>query len=262
MTQPSRSPHIDLTQHPIDDADFATQCRDQLDADGALILREFFTRETIELAAAESAALESSAFYSNAVHNVYLTTTDPQLPDDHPFNRRVISNKGLIADDLIAGQSSMREIYEDPLFRSFLAVVLGLDSVYPYPDKLSSIVISVAGEGMQLGWHFDTSASSVTMLLQAPDDGGIFEYIPDMRDADAGEMAFDDVERVLDDNEEVLTLEFDPGDLVLFRGRNALHRVTPVIGTTTRSLVIFAFNERPDASMSEEALQTFFGRTA
>lgn len=262
MAQTSTSPHIELIKHPIGDVGFADHCRDQLDADGALILRSFFTRKAVELAAAEAAELESSAFYSNAIHNVYLTATDPELADHHPFNRPVVSNKGLIADDLIAGDSPIREIYEDPILRSFLAIVLGLDKVYPYPDKLSSIVISVAGEGMQLGWHFDTSASSVTMLLQAPDDGGTFEYIPDVRDADAGEMAFENVESVLDGDESVCTLEFDPGDLVLFRGRNALHRVTPVIGTTTRSLVIFAFNERPDASMSEEALHTFFGRTA
>ena len=100
------------------------------------------------------------------------------------------------------------------------------------------------------------------MLLQASEDGGVFEYVPNVRDADAGDMAFDRVERVLNGQEPASTLDFNPGDLVLFRGRNALHRVTRVVGTTTRSLVIFAYNERPDASMSEAALQTFFGRTA
>ena len=140
--------------------------------------------------------------------------------------------------------------------------VLGLAGVYPYPDRLSSIVISVAGDGMELGWHFDTSASSVTMLLQAAEAGGVFEYVPAVRDADAGDMGFAMVDKVLDGDEPLHALDFDPGDLVLFRGRNALHRVTPTEGSTTRSLVIFAFNERPDASMSDEALMTFFGRTA
>jgi hypothetical protein len=222
----------------------------------------FFTDEVIEQAAAESAALEASAFYSNAVHNVYLTATDPEFTGTHPSNRPVVSNKGLIADDLIASNSPLREIYVDPLFRAFLGFVLGLESLYPYPDKLLTIVISVASDGMELGWHFDTSASSVTMLLQAPDGGGVFEYVPEARDADAGGMGFDCVERVLDGGEPVRTLDFSPGDLVVFRGRNALHRVTTVVGSTTRSVVILAFNERPDASMSQEALRTFFGRTS
>lgn len=254
--------HIDGARHNIRSADFQRHCREQLATDGALVLRGFFTDEVIEYVAAESAALEPSAFYSNAVHNVYLTANDPGLAEDHPFNRPVVSNKGLIADDLIASNSPLREIYHDESFRSFLGFVLGVETLYPYRDKLSTIVISVAKEGMELGWHFDTSASSVTMLLQPPTGGGVFQYVPDVRDADAGDMAFDRVERVLDNGEAVRTLEFDPGDLVLFRGRNALHRVTPVAGPMTRSLVIFAFNECADASMSTEALGTFFGRTS
>ena len=248
--------------HPLEDPDFAAACRAELDAHGALILRSFFTSEAIGLAAQESADLEDAAFYSNATHNVYLTAADPGLPADHPYNRPVSSNKGLIADDLIAANSPIREIYEDAALRSFLRTVLDMDAVHPYPDTLSSIVISVAGDGMELGWHFDTSASSVTMLLQSPVSGGVFEYVPNVRDADAGDMAFKAVDQVLNGCLSKRALDFEPGDLVLFRGRNALHRVTPVEGDTTRSLVIFAFNERPDASMSEEALMTFFGRVA
>lgn len=261
-TESSTSRHIHGARHPIHDAEFRNRCRDELETEGVLVLQGFFTDDVIQHAAAESAALEPSAFYSDAVHNVYLTAIDPELADTHPFNRPVVSNKGLVADDLIADGSPLREIYMDLPFRSFLGFVLGLESLYPYADKLSTIVISVANEGMELGWHFDTSASSVTMLLQAPEGGGVFEYVPDARDADAGGMGFDNVERVLDGGEPVYTLDFNPGDLVVFRGRNALHRVTTVAGCTTRSVVIFAFNERPDASMSQEALRTFFGRTA
>ena len=253
--------HIHGSRHPIHEAEFRHRCRNELETEGVLVLRDFFTDEVIQQAAEESAALEASAFYSNAVHNVYLTATDPELTGTHPFNRPVVSNKGLIADDLIATNSPLREIYADPRFRAFLGFVLGLESLYPYPDELSTIVISVASEGMELGWHFDTSASSVTMLLQSPDGGGVFEYVPEVRDADAGDMGFARVKRVLDGREPVRTLDFSPGDLVVFRGRNALHRVTTVDGSTTRSVVILAFNERPDASMSQEALRTFFGRT-
>lgn len=251
---------IDTAQHPIDSIEFASECRHRLDADGALVLPGFFTAETIRQAAAESAQLEATAFFNDATHNVYLSAADPTLPDDHPFNRRVISNKGLIADDHVPADSPIRAIYDDDSFRTFIGRVVGVEPLYPYPDKLSSIVISVAGDGMELGWHFDTSAFSITMLLQAADEGGVFEFIPEVRDADAGHMGFERVDRILDGHETAQTLEFAPGDLVMFRGRNALHRVTPAHGPTTRSLVIYALNERPDASMSDEALMTFFGR--
>ena len=96
--------------HPIGDAEFASECRDRLDNDGALILRGFFTPEAVEQAAGEAARLDASAFYSNAIHNVYLTATDPSLPDGHPFNRSVVSNKGLIANDLIAADLEVPRI--------------------------------------------------------------------------------------------------------------------------------------------------------
>jgi hypothetical protein len=60
----------------------------------------------------------------------------------------------------------------------------------------------------------------------------------------------------------VETLAFAPGDLVLFRGRNAMHRVTSTEGSVTRLLVVFAFNDQPDVALSDSALQTFYGRTS
>ncbi len=114
--------------------------------------------------------------------------------------------------------------------------------------------------GRELGWHFDNSSFAVTALFQAPEAGGVFEYIADVRDADAGEMAFDQVAAVLDGHAAVRTLEFSPGDLVVFRGRNALHRVTPTEGAVTRILAVFAFNDQPGIGLSESALTTFYGR--
>ncbi len=75
-------------------------------------------------------------------------------------------------------------------------------------------------------------------------------------------MAFDRVGHILDGSEVVNTLDFEPGDLVLFRGRNAIHRVTPTEGGTTRMLVVFAYNDQPGVALSESALTTFYGRTA
>jgi hypothetical protein len=52
----------------------------------------------------------------------------------------------------------------------------------------------------------------------------------------------------------------DAGALVLFRGRNAIHRVAPVEGTRTRMLVVLAYNGEPGVSLSESARMTFYGR--
>ncbi len=254
--------HLDTSRHPITSDVYIADCRQRLDRDGALVLEGFAPATTIAQIVAESAPRETDAYYTDKTHNVYLTPADPNLPEDHPHNRQVASSKGLIADDEIPADSALREIYNDPDFRSFLCGVLDIDGIHPYADDLSSINVHFAAEGMELGWHFDNSSFAVTMLLQAAQGGAGFEHVPAVRNADEGDMAYERVESILDGNEPVKVLDFEPGDLVLFRGRDAIHRVTPTEGDTTRLLVVFAFNDRPGVALSESALETFYGRTS
>lgn len=252
--------HINLHEHPIIDVDYIADCRDRLDATGALVLEGFFSDEAIAEIVAASAPKEGAAYYANSTHNVYLTPNDNNFADEHPRNRQVVSSKGLIADDEVADDSPLRSVYDDADFRAFLCGVLGIPSIHPYDDELSSINVHFAAVGMELGWHFDNSAFAVTMLLQAAEGGGVFEYVPHVRNADAGDEAYGAVGQVLDCETPVTTLAFEPGALVMFRGRDAMHRVTPTEGDTTRLLVVFAFNDQPDVKLSDSALQTFYGR--
>ncbi len=254
--------HLDAARHPIANEAYVADCRAQLDRDGALVLKGFATADTVTQIVEQSAAREAQAFYAGSTHNVYLTPSDPNLAADHAFNRQVVSSKGLIADDEIPDDSPLREIYGDADFRNFLCGVLGIDEIHPYADDLSSINVHFAAEGMELGWHFDNSSFAVTMLLQAPEGGSHFEHVPAVRNADKGDMAFERVGSILDGAEPVNTLAFEPGDLVLFRGRNAIHRVTPTEGDRTRLLVVFAFNDQPGVALSQSALTTFYGRTS
>ena len=252
---------IDLNLHPIDDTSYQHRERTEFTKSGALVLREFFTPAFVSRVVAESADRHTEAFYANSTHNVYLTPNDTQFADDHAINRQVVSSKGLIADDQVPEDSPLRDVYEDKQFQEFLCALLEVEAVYPYADQLSSINVHYAPRGRELGWHFDNSSFAVTTLLQAPTSGGVFEYVPNVRDSDVGEMAFDQVDAVLDGAENVLRLSFDPGDLVLFRGRNALHRVTPTEGSVTRVLAVFAYNDKPGVGLSKSALETFYGRT-
>lgn len=55
-------------------------------------------------------------------------------------------------------------------------------------------------------------------------------------------------------------LAIEPGALVLFRGRNSIHRVTPTQGETNRMLAVLAYNSQPGIALSEAASKTFYGR--
>jgi predicted 2-oxoglutarate/Fe(II)-dependent dioxygenase YbiX len=59
---------------------------------------------------------------------------------------------------------------------------------------------------------------------------------------------------------ETQALAMSAGDLVLFRGKDALHRVTPTQGNTTRMLVVLAYNAEANVALSESARMTFYGR--
>lgn len=254
--------HINVSAHPITNPEYVAECRSALNAEGALVLDAFFSAESIAEIVAASAPREPHAYYANSTHNVYLTNNDPDFASDHPRNRQIVSSKGLIADDDVPADSPLRAVYDDDDFRSFLCGVLGISAIHSYDDDLSSINVHFAAEGMELGWHFDNSAFAVTMLLQAPEAGGVFEYVPQVRNADAGDQAYEAVGQILDKVTPVETLSFDPGALVLFRGRDAIHRVTPTEGDTTRLLVVFAFNDEPNVKLSDSALLTFYGRLA
>lgn len=251
---------IAVGAHPINDRSYVEQCRAALERDGALVLPGFFTAAMVDEVVSSVAARESEAFYADSTHNVYLRPDDPAFAPDHSRNRPVASTKGLIADDQIDVDSPLRQVYGDREFRRFLCSVLGITEIHDYDDTVSSINVHFAAESMELGWHFDNSAFAVTMLLRAPVGGGTFEYVAGVRDSAAGDDAFDRVAAVLDGEVATSTLDFEPGALVLFRGRDALHRVTPTEGGVTRLLVVFAYNEAPGVRLSESALATFYGR--
>ncbi len=251
---------IDQTRLPLDDVDFQISCKQKLDRDGVLVLNPFLRSAAIENIQREGVDNEHLAYFCQQNHNVYLTPADPDFDSDHPRNREIVSSKGCITDDQIPADSLLRTLYDSDSFRDFLKAVSGEENLYQYADPLSSINLHYARAGEELGWHFDNSSFAITLLIQKPDAGGDFEYVTRVRDADQGEMNFDGVAAILDGEVQVKQLSIEPGALVLFRGRNALHRVTPVVGDTTRMLVVLAYNAQPDVALSESARMTFYGR--
>ncbi len=251
---------VDMDRHPLDDDNFRSSCQRTLDEAGVLVLPEFLKPATIAAIQEEGDGKKHLAYYTADNHNIYLTPPDPDYSPDHARNREVASSKGCITTDQIPPDSALRTIYDSPDFRQFLCAVLGETELFEYADPLSSINLHYASETQELGWHFDNSSFAVTLLIQKPDGGGAFEYVKDVRDADRSEMNFELAERVLDGEVPTQTLTMNEGALVLFRGRNSMHRVTPVQGRRTRMLVVLAYNSKPGISLSESARKTFYGR--
>ncbi|PIE12830.1 MAG: arpA protein [Rhodobacterales bacterium] len=252
---------VDLKTYPIADPAFRDACKAEFDKTGALAMPGFVLDSAIEAIRAEGIANEDKVYANREEHTVYLSAPDPTYPSDHARNRIVVSSKGCITDDLIPGDSALRTLYNSELFRDFLCHVLGEKALYPYADPLSSINLHFARTGEELGWHFDNSSFSITLMVQPPEKGGQFEYVENVRDADAGDMNFAAVDDILDGKTPVKTQRAEAGTLIFFRGRNAMHRVAPNEGERTRMLAVLAYNAEPGVSLSKEARMTFYGRT-
>ena len=251
---------LDLARYPLEDSSFILQCKETINRDGCLVLPNFLVEAAIKILAQESNSNKNKAYYCEQEHSVYIAPSDENYPSNHPRNQLVISTKGCITDDQISENSHLKALYKSELFREFLCQTLGEKCLYEYADKLSSINIHYASEGQELGWHFDNSSFAVTLLIQKPEGGGEFQYIRNFRNSEEGEMNFDGVHRLLKNEVEYESLMMDPGALVLFRGRNSIHRVTPVEGNKTRILAVLAYNSEPNISLSETSRMTFYGR--
>ena len=251
---------VDLTAHPLEDAAFAAQCKASLDEKGVLLLSDFITPQALDIMKREARNQQDRAYFCTQQHSVYLTPMDDAYAADHPANMQVTSSKGCICDDVIDAQSPLRGLYDAPQFRDFIKTVTDESALHPYADPLSSINVHYAHRGQELGWHFDNSSFAITLLIEKPDAGSRFEYVKDLRDADAGEMNYDGVGALLAGETSPDVLQMEPGGLVLFRGRNSIHRVSPNESDKTRMLAVLAYNSEPGVSLSESARMTFYGR--
>lgn len=245
---------------PLNDIGYREECKKTLDEQGVLVMHNFLNSQTVASVKSEGDQQAHRAFYTQSNHNLYLAPPDPEFSPDHPRNREVVSSKGCITTDQIPAGSALHQLYESGEFREFLCHVLAEPVLYEYADDLSSINLHYADHGQELGWHFDNSSFAITLMIQKPEDGGEFEYVRDVRNADQGDMNYEAAGRVLDGHTPTSRLQMDEGTLVLFRGRNSMHRVTPVVGDRQRMLVVLAYNTEPGIALSESARMTFYGR--
>jgi hypothetical protein len=79
----------------------------------------------------------------------------------------------------------------------------------------------------------------ITLAIQSADEGGLFEYAPNIRQDGQN---FEAVKAVLDGvSDRVKSLALEPGDLQLFKGRYSLHCVGPLKGSAPCYVAILPF---------------------
>ena len=71
---------------------------------------------------------------------------------------------------------------------------------------------------------------------------------------------FDDLREVLrGDRSRVVTVPREPRAMVIFRGCNSLHRVTPVAGPRQRLMSVFVYENEPGIQGDAKVNETVYG---
>jgi len=257
---------VDTAHYPVSDPtsrgwhEVVSRVRQELQTVGCSVLPDFVSANRQSELQHECADLADRAYYDVETVNVYNTAPNPSLPEDHPAHATVERGNAFVARDAIPDACIIHRLYTDPLFQQFIASCFDLPRLHALADPLSGLCLNVVTPGHSHPWHFDTNEFTVSMLTQASQSGGVFEYCPNIRSARAENL--DDVRAVLDGRGAHLVqrLPLHPGDLQLFQGRYSLHRVSPVEGPTPRHSAIFAYSERPGVIGTPERTQQLFGR--
>lgn len=254
---------VDLARHPIGgsnrDTDYVKKCGTAFQETGLCALYGFIKPDALKVMVNQAEAVADKAYFCDSEHNAYLEPDNDAFPADHPRRQRHLTTVGSVAYDNIPDQDLLHTLYHwDPL-KDFIAGVLGKPKLHRFADPLGACSINVFETGGRHAWHFDESQWTVTLMLQAPEQGGAFEYIKGIRGADD---EYDQLGRALDgDRANIVHLPFNPGTLLIFNGNDTLHQVTEASGDRLRLVPVLCFSEKPNAANSEEVRQLFWGRT-
>ncbi len=263
---------IDLERYPLHDPNSSQrtaatdQARAQLRTEGCAVIRDLVPPDALACLQDEVAANKHATHYSRQKINPYFhTERDAHYPDRHPVNTFMERSSGFIPGDSWAVDGPMTELFNSPELMRFIADCLDVPELHCYADPLAGLTANVLEAGQEFSWHFDTNDFAITLLIDEPDEGGLFQYVPGIRSAE--HEGFDAIQGVveggslIDGRLGVRTLELRPGDLQIFRGRHSLHRVTRVgADSAPRHAAIFAYTEESGVIGRAARTRQLFGR--
>ena len=257
---------VNLEKYPIQDLRsqkikvLISKCKDELDQFSCSTIPNFILPQSLEVMNEELKNKIDKVYMSNKSINSYLySKDDPSLPKNHPKRIFMERDNGYLNSDLFEKNSEMKFLYEQEELLRFISACLDVSPIYRWADPLACHAYNVMKSEGVLPWHFDSCEFTLSLMIQKPEKGGIFEYCPFIREP--GNENFDEVKKVLDgDRTRVRQLKLEPGDLQIFKGRFTLHRVTKVEGNKPRYLCIPAYVLDPWRVNTPEHSEAIYGK--
>jgi hypothetical protein len=258
---------VDLARYPIDDpssegfAAVVAAGQRGIAEVGYAELPGFIAPRALGALEAEADHLSSVAFASGGVGTAYLELPDEEAFDEaHPRRWWMPYGVNVVSYDLHPLESMLRALYEADELLRLIEAILGRGELFRYADPFGALNLAVMGDGDELQWHFDQTDFVVSLAVRDAEIGGDFEVVPKIRSGE--DEHYDEVDAVLHGSTAgVVHVEMTPGTLLIFEGRNSLHRVSPIHGDTTRLVSLLAYDTEPDRVGSELLRAIRYGRT-
>ncbi|HXW53207.1 MAG TPA: hypothetical protein VEL47_03780 [Myxococcota bacterium] len=227
---------------------------------GLAVIPDFLSQWAVNRIIEQTINLLPEAYHSKLVGNAYLSALDKSLPADHPYNMSEKTSLSTIAFDEIPYAHLLREVYQSETVKQMVAAIVGENELHFYACPMGAINIAVMRDGDYLRWHFDQCDFVVSIPIQDPIGGGHYQYAKDVRASD--NPNYDGVRHVLTGQHPGITeLKASPGSLIVFRGRNTIHRVTKIEGDRPRLVALLAYATTPDCDSSDHLKMIRYGRT-
>ena len=220
----------------------------------------FILPKSLKIMSQELEKQLDEVYMSKESINPYLyAKDDPSLNKDHPKRTFMNRYNGYLNSDCFPKDSEMKFLYETDELLNFISKCLGVYPIYRWADPLACHAYNVMKPEGILPWHFDSCEFTLSLMIQKPEKGGIFEYCPNIREP--GNENFDEVKKVLNgDRTRVKQLKLEPGDLQIFKGRFTLHRVTEIEGKKSRYMCIPAYVLDPWRVNTPEHSKAIYGK--
>ena len=248
---------IDLDRYPIDRLNskagqlLEARCRSDLDDCAAATLPSFIRQAEIANLVEEAESLVQVAHRYDGDSVTFYEEDDIGCSDTDSLESVVRSARHpnrycQILNYQIPNHSDLRAIYLWPPLTEFIRQVLNVEQLFLSQCPHLALTMKVAYEGDTDGWHYDPNDGVITLVLQTADNGGEFEYAPNIRNKI--DQNYAGVDRLFKSPDiEATRLALEPGTFTFFNGRHSMHRVRPVGSTRQPRIVsIFSFDQRPD----------------
>ncbi len=254
---------VDLERYPLaDEAAFgviAAACRRQLRESSFACLPGFLRTGAAQAMTAEVLDAIPRAYRREQSFSAYDEKSSLGFTPDHVRRRIHQSRQFVVAMDVLPKSGVLRTLYGDETLTRRIAQMLDEPALFPLADPVMGCTATVMYDGDNHGWHFDLNDFVVSILLQAPEAGGTFDFAPNIRD-DADEN-YAGVAAALDGRSAaVRSIKVAAGTLLLFCGRRALHCVPAVSGSVPRVIALFSYDRHSGVRYNSEVYARVVGR--